>query len=233
MLTIIKKGFSRCFDFILPRFCIHCSKALSGDESYTCSFCHADISMPPNGLIHSEFNRKFAHKKFITEFGSAYLFEKDGVLQSMIHSLKYNQNFQLGFYLGKLAAIELRPLLVRWNAELLMPVPLHRLKQAERGYNQSYYIAKGIASLHHLKVNMHLLKRIRFTQSQTSLNLDEREANIAGAFFCKNKKPIQGKKIILVDDVITTGSTINEAAGELIKSGADKVYAISAGIADI
>jgi ComF family protein len=202
-------------------------------ERFVCASCYKEIKIPADELIHSEFKRKFDEKKFVSGFSSAFLFEKDGVIQSMIHSLKYNQNFLLGIYLGKLTAIELRPLLLSWNADVLSPVPLHSLKKAERGYNQSYYIAKGISKTTGTIVNHHLVKRTRFTQSQTTMNLKEREENMSGAFSCKDKKEIQGKKIILIDDVITTGSTINEVAGELIKAGAEKVYALSAAIADI
>lgn len=233
MITPIIKSFNYLCDFILPRFCIHCNKKLFNTEQFTCAICHQEIIIPTEAEIQSEFLRKFAEKKFVSGFTSAYLFEKDGVLQSMIHSLKYDNNFRIGEYLGKLTAIELDGLLTTWNADLIIPVPLHSLKKAERGYNQSYYIAKGISAVSNIDVKYNAIKRIRFTKSQTTMNLKEREENISGAFLCKDKKTVEGKKIILVDDVITTGSTINEAASALIKTGAEKVYAMSVAIADI
>ena len=233
MITPIKNSFNYLFDFILPRFCIHCDKKLFNSEQFICASCHQEIKIPGDALIQSEYSRKFAEKKLVTDFMSTYIFEKDGVLQSMIHSLKYDNNFRIGEYLGKLTAIELDSILTAWNADLIIPVPLHSLKKAERGYNQSYYIAKGISAVTNIDVKYNTIKRIRFTKSQTTMNLKEREENISGAFLCGDKKAVEGKKIILVDDVITTGSTINEAASALIKAGAAKVYATSVAIADI
>lgn len=229
----IKKSFSYLFDFILPRFCIYCTKKLPAAEQFICSSCFEEIKSPDDNTLSSEYRRKFSEKKLVSDFASSFIFEKDGAVQSIIHSLKYNQNFSIGVYLGKLAAVELQNRIDLWKANIVVPVPLHSLKKAERGYNQSLYIAKGISSVTKLPVYANALKRIRFTNSQTTMNMEERQKNISGAFKCKRNKGVEGKRIILVDDVITTGATTNEAASALIEAGAEKVFALSAAIAEV
>ncbi|QQS37061.1 MAG: ComF family protein [Ignavibacteriales bacterium] len=232
MKSAIRKNLNRFLDFVLPRFCVHCSKKLLTEEYFICTGCHEELKIPDDEFIKSEFNRKFADKNIVSGFSSAFVFEKDGVLQSMIHSLKYNQNFKIGVYLGKLTALELQSKLDLWKPDMLVPVPLHTLKKTERGYNQSFYIANGISSVTGIPVSKSVIKRIRFTQSQTTMNLEERQENISGAFKCVDSKKVSGKKIILVDDVITTGATTNEAAASLLASGAEKIYAVSSAIAE-
>lgn len=112
-----------------------------------------------------------------------------------------------------------------------MPVPLHKLKKAERGYNQSYYIAKGYSNILNIPVK-EVCRRIKYTVSQTGFNLKERKENMRNAFLPTNTKIISGKRIILVDDVITTGSTITECAKVLLDNGAGKVFAVSVALAD-
>ena len=114
------------------------------------------------------------------------------------------------------------------DIDLIVPVPLHHLKKAERGYNQSYYIARGISKSTNIKIEENILKRIRFTQSQTKMNLEERRLNIENAF--KVRKIL--RNILIVDDVITTGATVNECGKVLKKAGANEVYAASVAIAD-
>jgi len=121
---------------------------------------------------------------------------------------------------------------LNWEIDLIIPIPLHRLRKIDRGYNQSYYIAKGLSKYFNIPLSGKILFRSKFTKSQTTLNLKEREENISGAFNLKKHKTVSGKNILLVDDVITTGATTNECAKVLLEAGANNVYAISAAIAD-
>ena len=119
-----------------------------------------------------------------------------------------------------------------WNFDLIVPIPLHHLKKAERGYNQSFYIAKGVRKILNIKVSDRIVKRIKYTESQTTMNISEREENIYGAFKVKLKNSISGKNILLIDDVITTGATISECGKILLEAGANRIYAASIAIAD-
>lgn len=220
------------FDFFIPRFCISCNTKLLSNETYLCNICFNEIHTPSLQRLKTEFSRKFEKDGIISGFVSAYIFEKDQPLQHLIHSLKYEENFRIGIYLGKKVAEIVKPTILNWGIDYLVPVPLHNLKKAERGYNQSYFIAKGISQILKTKINHKILKRKRYTNTQTELTLMERKNNIKDAFEVKNKKLIRNKIILLVDDVITTGATISECARTLINQGASKVFALSVAIAD-
>jgi ComF family protein len=129
-------------------------------------------------------------------------------------------------------ALNLETKIRSWNINYIIPVPLHTLRRAERGYNQSYYIAKGLKSVLKIEILENLLKRRRFTDSQTHLSITERSENVKDAFVLKKNKKISGKNILLLDDVITTGATISECGKLLISGGAVKVFAVSVALAE-
>jgi ComF family protein len=151
--------------------------------------------------------------------------------QNLIHELKYKKQFLIGNYLGRLINSELNEYIKSWEADLIIPVPLHQLKKAERGFNQSFYIAKSLSKETGIPVKHKLLKRVKYTQSQTKLNMEGRKANIEGVFKVKNPKEVKNKNIILLDDVITTGSTMNECAKTLQSKGAGEIFALSVALA--
>lgn len=220
------------FDFFLPRFCPVCDIKLNPEDKFVCPSCLNRIQYATKKRIQNEFERKYSHKNIISDFTSLYVFEKDKELQIVIHKLKYNQRFLLGKFLGEMIAINKHQEISSWNLDFTIPVPLHHLKKVERGYNQSFYIAKGIAKHLGLKVNVNAVKRKKYTLSQTKMNMQEREENMNGAFTVKNAKCVRGKNILLVDDVITTGATTNECGKVLIQAGAAKIFAVSAAIAE-
>jgi competence protein ComFC len=220
------------FDFFLPRLCVVCEIKISVSEIIICSDCYANFEIATKTRIQNEFKRKFTKEKLIADFLSAFIFHNDSEIQKLIHSLKYDQNFLVGKFLGGKTAEILNSKINYWNADLILPVPLHSLRKAERGFNQACEIAKGISRRVNVPLKLNILKRNRFTKTQTKLNLLERKKNIVGAFKLNKKKKINGKTIILVDDVITTGATISECARILMDNGAKRIYAISVAIAD-
>lgn len=220
------------FDFFLPRFCPACQRRLNIGEKYVCPVCLSKIKPADEERITAEFKKKFEQDKIISGFFSIYVFEKDKELQSIIHALKYNQRFLTGKFLGMQTGRCLDSVFKQWGINLIIPVPLHSLKKAERGYNQSLYLTKGISKELKIPFNPGILKRIRFTNTQTTLTLKERKENVGGAFKVLHREKIKGRNILLVDDVITTGATISECGKVLLNTGANKVYAASAAIAD-
>jgi competence protein ComFC len=224
---------NQLFDFFLPRFCPACNNALAASEHFVCNNCIANIKLADADLIKSEFERKFSSDKIITNFHSLFVFEKDREFQSIVHSIKYKENFRLAVFLGNLVGQKLNDITKSWSPDFLIPIPLHHLKKAERGYNQSFYLAKGISSVYEIPVKNNIIKRKRFTPSQTQLNLKQRKENVEGAFSVHKKNTLHEKNIILIDDVITTGSTISECGKILKEAGAKNVYAITSAIADI
>jgi ComF family protein len=220
------------FDFILPRFCCSCKTKLSAKQDTMCGSCLSKIQRSTITRLQREYERKFLDNKIISEFYSPFVFEKDKELQHAIHALKYDKKFPIGIFLGKVLANEIKNHPINWKFDLIIPIPLHQLKKAERGYNQSYYIAKGLGKKLNVKVSNRVLKRTKYTESQTTMNLNEREENISGAFKLNQKKAVRGKHILLIDDVITTGSTISECGKILLEAGANNIYAASIAITD-
>ncbi len=223
--------FTSLFDFFLPRLCVSCKTKLTTSEKYLCSECTSKLEHPSKTKLENEFKKKFLNDKIISDFASAYIFYKDSVIQDLIHSLKYDKQFLVGKYLGQQITNNLKNKILTWNASLIVPVPLHTLKKAERGFNQAEKIAKAIGKILNIPTDTKTLKRSRYTETQTKLTLVERKENMNKAFSLKTNKNIQGKTIILVDDVITTGATITECGKVLLNNGANKIYALSVAIA--
>jgi ComF family protein len=219
-------------DFFLPRFCPSCKNKLTSTEVIVCNSCLSKIKHTDSERTGIEYARKFKNEKIIKGFTSLFVFEKDKELQDIIHDLKYNGKFSIGIFLGKLLAAAVNDKIQEWKIDLIVPIPLHRLKRAERGYNQSDFIAKGMEKILHVPVKSRLIKRIRFTETQTSMNLVERKENMKDAFAIRRNKIVKGKNILLLDDVITTGATISECGRIILESGATNVYAASVAIAD-
>lgn len=218
-------------DVLLPRHCLSCKIKLRFNDEFLCNSCLSKLEPADPEFLESEFIRKFLADKIVSDFVSAYHFTDDSVLQDVIHSLKYEQNFRVGKFLGINSAKILKDRISTWHADLIIPVPLHALRKAERGFNQSYEIAKGLSKTLNIKVDNNILERKKFTNTQTTLSLAERKKNIENAFVVRNGNKVLGKSVILVDDVITTGATITECAQLLLSCCAEKIYALSVGIA--
>lgn len=225
------KRLTTLFDFFFPRLCNACDKKLSLEEMYVCPKCFENLKIAPSTYLTSEFERHFAESKNVTELLSLYLFEKDQTFQTLMHQLKYKKKYRVGLFLGRIISEYYSEQISNWNADYIIPIPLHILKKADRGYNQAYYIAKGISQNTLIPVMGKFVKRVKTTSTQTKLNKNERKENMRNAFSIPKPLKLKGKTIVLVDDVITTGSTIDECAKILKEAGAEKIYALSAGIA--
>ncbi len=218
-------------DLLLPRLCLSCKIKLSTNEQIVCSKCLSEFCIVENNELESEYEKKFSKDKLIDEFKAAFIFKEGSTIQNLIHSLKYEQKFLAGIFLGRLIAKIWFDEIIKWNADLIVPVPLHRLKKSERGYNQSDFIVKGLSKELNIPFKSRLIKRIRHTATQTHLNLIERKENVKNAFKVARKNEISGKRIIIVDDVVTTGSTVSECALVLREAGAEKIFALFAAMA--
>jgi ComF family protein len=225
--------FTPLLDFFLPRLCYCCDNKLEPEENSVCSVCSSKMKFADSGRISYEYNKDFRGKGIVSGFSSLLVFEKDKEVQHLIHSLKYKKKFHAGIYLGEITGSALRTQISNWKTDLIIPVPLHKLKEIERGFNQSCYIAKGISRMTGIECNKKVLKRKKNTLSQTQMNLIQREENIKDAFNVKQPEAVKDKIILLVDDVITTGSTINECGRVLLEAGAAEIYAVSAAVADL
>lgn len=159
---------------------------------------------------------------------SLYEFSEESEIQQVIHALKYQKYRSVGVLFGALLGNEVKKR-TNINFDYIVPVPLHHSKKRERGYNQSSYIARGISKTLGCDVLEKCLKRTRFTKTQTQLDIHERRENVKDAFVLSNsyKKKIFGKNLMIVDDVITTGSTILECMRVLKENGCGEVMICS------
>ena len=149
------------------------------------------------------------------------------VIMDTIHKFKYGRNVVIGDGLGSFMASFSFPDFDFVEYSLIIPVPLNIKKLRERRFNQSLLLARALGKKHRIPVNFSLLKRHKFTLTQTGFNRAEREKNIKGAFIITDKKKIAGKNIILVDDVYTTGATVNECSKMLKKCGAKDIAVLT------
>ena len=199
-------------DFIYPKTSIITDKRL--DENNSNQYISDDEINLIDRVTPDDFTD--LREKVISEYSfSLFAFREGDDFSKIIYQLKYGGMKQLGVYLGELLGNELKNYLEENDLEdfeFIIPVPLFKTKLRERGFNQSDFICKGINEKLKIKFIPDLIRRIRHTSTQTKLNRDERIKNMKNAFELngKYKEEISGKKLILVDDVVTTGSTVNE-----------------------
>lgn len=223
-------------DFFFPPLCFSCNNRLADTESRVCHTCWQSIEKirPDDHTVHV-MRERFLEDGSIDEFYSCYYFQEGGVFQKLVHSLKYEAITKFGIELGKHIGAIMKAQTNVHAIDALVPVPLHKLKQRERGYNQSESLCQGISEVLHRPVALSLVKRLKNTVSQTHLSAEERNQNVGDAFEVSLVKRhlVQGKTLLIVDDVITTGSTIQSVARVLKIAGAAKVIAASAAIAKL
>ncbi len=229
-MNMLSSTFSSVKDFLFSTSCFNCGAQLKNDERRVCEQCWNSLSnVGEHDYTFNVLKERFREGGVIDEFVSLYYFEKGKLLQHLAHSLKYEEITAFGFELGVQLGNKLRDK----NIDCVIPVPLNKRKERERGYNQSDFVAKGISSIINVPVFSDVVRRVKYTVTQTHLNAQERKKNIAEAFAVTQSEKIKNKNILIVDDIITTGSTIQETAKVLMDSGATKVIAGSVGLAKL
>lgn len=214
-------------ELIFPRLCVTCGDKLIEQEQWICLHCLHHI---PRTNFHRYPENKVAqlfYGKVRIEFATSFfLFTKGSKYQRLIHYLKYNGMKELGAEMGKQFAIDLLQSDDFSSIDLICPVPLHPKREKKRGYNQSCWIALGMANQMHKPVSIGNLIRVVANETQTRKNRFERWQNVEGIFALTNPEAYAGKHILLVDDVVTTGATI-EACAQAILSATDARVSIA------
>lgn len=213
----MRKILSNLVDLFFPRLCLLCNDPLVGGEEHICLKCLNNL--PLTGYDYLKENPAtylFAGKADILHAVAFLRYEKGGHVQQLIHSLKYHDNKEIGFRLGRMAGLAYRDSLLSDKPDLLLPVPLHPRKKRKRGYNQSEWIARGLNSVLQLPIDTTSLCRTHNTDTQTHKQLYDRWLNVQETFAVTSPQALTGKHILLIDDVITTGSTLSSCAQALL-----------------
>jgi ComF family protein len=208
-------------DFIsllFPRLCYACGNHLLRNESLICTECYVII---PRTNYHLQDDNPVAQLfwgRCRLEKAAAFsYYNKGSRIRKLIHNLKYNGIKEIGFELGRIYGVALKNSEFIAGIDLIVPVPLHPAKERVRGFNQSELISRGLADAVTCPVDNTSLRRITVSATQTKRSRYERWTNVEGIFGVSDADAIKGKHILLVDDVITTGSTIESCAAELLK----------------
>jgi ComF family protein len=203
-------------------FCRECFKDFTEIKSPICSLCGRPFS---DGVEQDRACEDCLRKRPSYDLARApYLY--DGALMTAIHELKYAQRSHLADSLGSLLASFAQTWIGELKGSLIMPVPLHPRRLRARGFNQSLLLARCVASKTGSQLDFLSLRRTRFTKPQTELSSEERKKNVRKAFEVVKPEAVKGRTIVLVDDVATTGSTLNECAKALKRAGADAVLCL-------
>lgn len=217
MPTALKRIFAPLLHLVLPRLCAGCRQPLLEAESLLCLGC--SLELPRAGFHDDGANEATMRLSGRLPFkkATAYLhFAEDSLAQHLIHLLKYKRRTAVGVLLGRALGEELRETAWARGVDLIVPVPLHPKKEAVRGYNQSALFAKGLSEILSIPTDDKCLRRTRPTESQTRKTRAERIENVAGAFAVRHHAQLEGKHILLVDDVLTTGATVEACAAAVL-----------------
>ncbi len=203
------------FNFFFPHICEGCGSDILPSHSNLCSHC---ISLLPE-TDYESYSANPVEKKFygrlpVLSAAACYYFTRQSLIQHLIHLFKYRSHTALGIQLGKLMGIQLKKT-GRFRADALVPVPLFENKERKRGFNQATILCRGMSEVTGIPVIDNALRRVQHTESQTRKGRMERWQNIEGKFILERPELIAGKHLLLVDDVITTGATL-EACGHAL-----------------
>ena len=216
MLQKLKSYLNDFSHLLYPHNCEGCGTDVLNDDAILCTKCLFDL--PETNFTNTKNNpveKIFYGRLNIIAATAAYYFTKDSLLQHLMIQLKYRNNKDVGFFLGKQLGYQLQES-ERFNeVDVLVPLPLNPKKEKKRGYNQAMIICEGIASVWQKPVLKNALIRTQFTETQTLQDRIHRWQNMQHVFAMADKNSLQGKHVLLVDDVITTGATL-EACGNTI-----------------
>ena len=218
MMRFVTSSLYAVAHLFYPQLCAGCGNELHGKGQVLCLRCVDEIPLT-NFHLHTAnpIEKIFWGRVAITAAASYSYFNKDSMMQQLLHGLKYQGKKETGIFFGKKIGTALQLSNRFRDIDIVIPVPLHPKKEKLRGYNQAALIAEGIMEKMQLPLLSGVLRRTGYSETQTHKSREERWNNIAGLFRVVHTEKIAGKHVLLVDDVITTGATLEACAGELLK----------------
>lgn len=224
--------FARLINLISPKQCVVCGCRLAIGEEVICSVCN--IHLPRTNFADKPYDNVMA-KMFwgqipVMRAAALFYYEPHSEVSRVIHSMKYFNHPETGELMGRLLAEEIKDSGFFDDMDIIIPIPLAKKRQRARGYNQSEEIARGVSAITGIPVAKNVVKRISFKKSQTKMNRWQRLDNVKDVFEIKDTTLPKGKHILLIDDIVTTGTTIISCAQELMKCGNVRFSVLSLGL---
>lgn len=213
----VKTAVKSIIKHLFPETCAGCNIRLS-HENLLCTDCMYDLPITDHHkMAENRFTSHFLGRVKIKK-GAAYLnFRKEGAVQELMHKLKYGGKFFIGVFLGKMAAELVEDVDYFNDIDIIIPVPLHKIKKSIRGYNQCEAFAQGLSDYSDIPYSVDILLKIKNTSSQTKKSRIQRIENVEKSFLVTTDIDLNDKHILLVDDVVTTGATLEACALTLKK----------------
>ncbi len=199
-----------------PHNCLGCHTDMIAPGQVLCATCF--INLPETNLFEQEDNpleHSFHGRVNIRHAAAAFYYSKDSLIQQLVYSLKYRGAKEAGEFLGTQLGMRLEQCQRFSDVDLIIPLPLNEKKLRRRGYNQAEIIARAVAEVWPKPVNTTALVRTIFTETQTKKDRQARWQTMEGVFVVADAKALEGKHILLIDDIITTGATIEACAGAI------------------
>ena len=224
-MSALQNIFSSSLHLFYPHICTGCGSDLLEENNLLCLRCINDL--PHTNF--AQYNNNPAEKVFwgripVAAAHSEFYFAKGSLIQQLIHQLKYKNNTAIGFYLGELMGRSLLESSRFNNIDYLIPLPLYPDKERKRGYNQATVICNGMSAIMNVPVSIDNVIRQKFTETQTRKHRTERWENVSGSFVIKNPGALKGKNLLLVDDVVTTGATLEACGSVVLQTEGVKLY---------
>lgn len=216
--------FQSVLNLFFPKACAGCNSILLSDEKVICTSCRHEIPLTSHHkTIHNEAFNKF-YGRIDLEFAAAmFYFHKKGIVQEMIHKLKYKGHQEIGQLIGDWYAEELKISKKIKNIDYIIPVPLHKKRLKERGYNQVTTFGKALSTNLNIPFNDSILVRNVYSKTQTKKTFVGRSDIVENSFGVNFDESIHNKHFLLIDDVITTGATLEACCREIVKIPGAKV----------
>lgn len=224
---------TRLLDLISPRLCVVCGSRLSITEETLCSVCN--LQLPRTGFQDDPYENIMA-KCFwgqipIQRAAALFFFEPHAETANILYELKYKNHPEIGEVMGRLMSREMQLSGFFEDIDGIVPIPLARKRQHQRGYNQSLELAKGVSVVTGLPIVDKVVRRTVFEGSQTSRGRWERNENVEHVFELTDTATVQDKHLLIVDDVVTTGATVIACAKQLTSAGCRQVSVLALGFA--
>ncbi len=225
--------FNYLINLFFPKVCAGCHTILISNETVLCTTCRHEMPLTQYHLDPKNEAVKKFYGKIAIEHASALLyFNKKGIVQELIHNLKYRGHEEIGTVLGNWYVEDLKELVLETPFDMVIPVPLHPKKFRERGYNQVTTFGKAVAQGLNIDYNGTILYRKKYSKTQSKKNLAGRSDNIENIFDVIAAEENQNKHFLIVDDVLTTGATLEACARALLKIPGAKISIVCMAIAN-